>query len=531
MLELPRRLIFSTEEQQVIDAVKSDLLIRGNSGDDGEVLIDISDNLCECLEQIAFAKYFSETFRLKPTVYYPGFSNARVLLSRLIAPQIYRALSRGYRLAGALGMKPGLDVGRITAGIETGARADLNAFNQKAVTKDEVLQYKHDRVNIGIAIYDTYLRLTKKPTIDKLDPVFTHVAYEAFLLLRTIADYFDKHDVKVVVLGHCVYNSWKILSDFAVAQGCGVYVSYNSRSIPLHDVSRNRGLQTLDHSKYKEQFARMSAHQQANSRAQGLELLKSRLAGKLDAGISYMAMSAYSNRSESPDFVLDGHKRVIVVMLHSFFDSPHIYEGMVFPDFAEWLDQTLLFLSEDRYRKAYEVLIKPHPNRFLEEDAIIDQFIRKYPWVHLLPGEFSNARLVNLNLACIVTVHGTVAPEFAFLRIPVITCGDNPAVSFDFCFHAKDREQYFALLADADKLVVAAEKAEEVGDFMFMNYIQHRSPIGSAYPFERYRRHISNNNHERVRNFRYPEFKSQVDESMLMMSRRMDSEPSCAWKV
>jgi hypothetical protein len=497
---------FTKAELAVLSRLRGELLIPSAPRPRGDVLVDIADSLCECAEQLAFAKYFALTHRLQPALYFPGFSSKRLLAARVLGGRAYLGLSRGSRLAQSLGVSPGLDATHVTPEIQRLARDDYETFRRAATTKEAVVSYRLEGVAVGTSIYDTYLRERRVPTVDFEDPTYARVATEAFVILRTVAAYFAERNVKAAILGHCVYNNWKILSDYAVSRGCQVYVTYNSRTIPIHSVNRSRGLQTPDHSDYRAQFLELPHAEQLAGRAAGLAYMGQRVSGEVDPGISYMAKTAYGSHADLSPLSVDRSKKVVVLMLHSFFDSPHIYSEMAFPDFYEWVEATLAFLTAHPQREAFEVLLKPHPNRFPEEDRIIAKFLRKFPSVHLMPPETSNRALSTLNLACVLTVYGTVAPELAYLRIPVITCGDNPASSFDFCFHAKNREEYFSLLGRAGSLAVTEAQSQEVGDFVFMHYLRQRQPGLADYPFARYARHNRRHNHERVGSFRYADF-------------------------
>jgi hypothetical protein len=433
------------------------------------------------------------------------------MLHRLLGAGANFVFSRGYRLARRQGQHHGLDAGIVDANLLASAHADMRRFLASARSKEQVLAYELLGTHVGIAIYDSYLRETMEPTIQLASPRFHAIANEAFIILRAVERYFRSRDVKMVVLGHCVYNNWKILSDYALARGVHVFVTYNSRSIPLHDVNANRGLQTTDHSRYKSDFDAWPPEKRASARAAGAALLARRLRGELDPGISYMASSPYASTATGFSVALTPGKRPVVMMLHSFFDSPHIYRHMVFPDFLEWVEATLRFLSTPELRDRYDVLLKPHPNRFPSEDAVIADILARHPHAKLLPSETSNAAVAGIHPACVLTVYGSVVAELSYQRIPVVTCGDNPTSSFRFAFEARSKEEYFDLLRRADSLALDREQFEEIGAFMYMHYIVGQSEQAVSYPFERFAPHNIKEGHERVGNFSFDAFRRLVD--------------------
>lgn len=514
MLTSLRHTHLSSAERDVYRRVRSELDIPPVDPGAAEVLVDISDTFCECIEQLAFARYFSERFGLQAAAYVPGFTANRRRLYRLLGDRTNFVLSRGYRLARAHGMGHGLDAGSANATMLAAARRDAAQFLADVKNKEEMLAYRVLRVDIGVAIYDSYLRETMQATVRPESSKFREIVLEAFLILRVTVEYFRTHRVRVVVLGHCVYNNWKILSDYARTQGAQVFVTYNSRSIPLHDVNANRGLQTTDHTAYKTGFLALDAAQQQAGRLAGRELLARRVSGELDPGLSYMSTSAFAGGDKEAPVQIALGKKAIVLMLHSFFDSPHVYKEMIFPDFLAWVHETLTACGTEAMRAQYEVLVKPHPNRFAQEDPLIASIMAAHPHAKLLPAETSNLTVAGMRPACIVTVYGSVAAEFSYLRVPVITCGDNPASSFGFTFEARTQSEYVRLLEQAADLEVSPQQLDEVGEFMFMHYIHRQPPSATSYPFGRSTPHGRQKGHERVGDFRFEDFSRLVDHKL-----------------
>ena len=71
-----------------------------------------------------------------------------------------------------------------------------------------------------------------------------------------------------------------------------------------------------------------------------------------------------------------------LLMLHDFFDSPHIYNWMIFPDFWTWTYETLLYC----HRNKIILNIKPHPNQRLASKKIVNEFKENFKDSSLLIG-------------------------------------------------------------------------------------------------------------------------------------------------
>src|SRR6185503_5145771 len=132
----------------------------------------------------------------------------------------------------------------------------------------------------------------------------------------------------------------------------------------------------------------------------------------------------------------------VVVFLHDFYDSPHIYADLVFPDFWEWI----CFTIETLRAAGIRFLLKPHPNQISLSNTVIGELRQEYPELELIAPGVTNRQLVDAGMACAVTVYGTVAHEMAYLGVPSIACARHPHVAFDFCRTARDRAGYVELL-------------------------------------------------------------------------------------
>jgi hypothetical protein len=167
-----------------------------------------------------------------------------------------------------------------------------------------------------------------------------------------------------------------------------------------------------------------------------------------------MRQSAYAKAEGSLPPNLKG---AVVVFLHDFYDSPHVYPDLVFNDFWEWVCLTI-----DTVQKTGRTLfLKPHPNQIALSDEALSTLRAKYPELNWLSTSVSNVQLAKAGIACGVTVYGTVAHELAYLGIPTIGCARHPHHSFDFCRTAKTRAEYVAMLCNPDVMPMPAEEMQK----------------------------------------------------------------------
>lgn len=479
-------LLFTGEERSCLWSKKEDLALPKPVTEE-VILVDLPHVSNQLVENLAVSKTFSECSGDKVEYYVPNIYYANRNLVVKILGKWLSNYFKASRFARTVGACHGLSVSNVSLSDAKEAKKIKRETWPSILSKQSLVDFTCRDASIGKAVYDTYLRVTKKATVDLADPKLERLFFEALLLLVVAEKYFQSRKVNYVFLGHSVYVNWQIVSDLAIKYGAKVFVTFNSRFPPLHCVNENRGLQTLDHTIYKEKFRFLSPAKQNEYLRLGKELIENRLNGALDDGVVYMARSAYSGKTRIEGLDSESCRRPLIFMLHSFSDSPHIYKDMVFPDFWEWIVQSLEFIEKNKLYDQYEILIKPHPNRFQYEDKFVAQLKERFKFARILDDKVNNQALGNCNAAAIVSVYGSVAPEFTAMEVPVILCGDNPTAAYEFAFNAQTKDEYFELIRRADELRLSPDKLDQVYEFMYMHFIRSTGVSFSDYPFKRWR--------------------------------------------
>ena len=185
---------------------------------------------------------------------------------------------------------------------------------------------------------------------------------------------------------------------------------------------------------------------------------------------------------------------------------------MIFPDFYEWCEETFKYIREKKLYEKYNFFIKPHPNRLSGEDGIINAFKKEYPFLNVLSGFENNISIIKSKPKAIITVYGTIASEFTFAKIPVISCGDNPTSSFNITYEAKTKKEYFSLIENAEKLFVTEEMVNKTCAFAYMYFLKKSIISFEKYPFKRYKRGCDTKEcNIRIKNYEYNSFKKILD--------------------
>ncbi len=293
-----------------------------------------------------------------------------------------------------------------------------------------------DGIEVADLLVDSYLRFKPSPEFDAHDPFVRRLIWQALRDVRQANAYFSQVRPRWYLTSYSTYLEHGIPVRAALRHGVAVW-SFGSLSHFTKKLSEADVFHTPDYSRYRRNFEALDGQPQRLEAAR--EQLEHRLSGGIDAATSYMRQSAYA---QSDVALPDGLYGAVVIFLHDFYDSPHVYPDLVFDDFWRWICFTIEVLQSSGTR----FFLKPHPNQIALSDEALGLLRQKYPGLQWLPAGVSNVQLVRAGMACGVTVYGTVAHELAYLGVPSIGCALHPHHSFDFCRTAKTRDEYEGLL-------------------------------------------------------------------------------------
>jgi hypothetical protein len=302
-------------------------------------------------------------------------------------------------------------------------------------SKDALLSLCIEGVPAGDLINDTYLRFKPAPEVVLTDPYLLLTIWNARRHIRRAKHYFQRVRPAAYLTSYSTYVQHGVAVRVALQSGTRVY-SFSNYQEFAKELSLEDWVHTKNPDDYARDFVKLANPQ--DKLAEADRALTARIAGAIDTTSGYMRKSAYTSSSDSvPDV-----RGAVVIFLHDFFDSPHVYRDLVFADFWEWVCFTIDTLCGANAR----FVLKPHPNQINLNAGVLGQLRLRYPNISIISPNITNLQLVAAGMTCAVTVYGTVAHEMAFLGVPTIACGHHPHVSFDFCRTARNRQEYAELL-------------------------------------------------------------------------------------
>ena len=292
-------------------------------------------------------------------------------------------------------------------------------------------------IRIGDLVIDSYLRFKPSPAVQLRDRYVGVVIRQALRDIEKALRYFGTVKPDLYLTSYTTYIQHGVAARAAVA--CGVRVlSFGNFQDFSKTITNTDHYQTKASAEYAAEFSRMP--DQPAKIAAADKLLSARVAGQIDTATAYMKTSAWQGGARIPHEV----RGSLVIFLHDFYDSVHLYPDVLFHDFWDWT----CFTIEALERHGIPFFIKPHPNQVGASDNAFEELCGKYPDLQTLPPGINNRQLAESGIAGVVTVFGTISSEMAYLGIPTISCGDNPHASFPFCRVARSQTEYEAFLRD-----------------------------------------------------------------------------------
>jgi hypothetical protein len=341
----------------------------------------------------------------------------------------------------------------LNASVDNKTREEAESIFLNYRSKHDVLSSKYKEYEIGKLVYNYYLRATSEPTVDIKSNILFEIILNTVRSISELEKIFQKNKYNYYITSYITYAAHGVPGLVALNSGARVF-AFASVDQFYFEVFPAFFTQAKNYVRYKKLKNALSDENLFIARGK----MEDRLSGIVDTATCYMRKSSYSYSNDTFKYEID--KPIVVIYLHCFFDSPHIYRSMIFSDFYEWLGRTLDILSK---QKGISIYVKKHPGAMEGNDKIVEEIIKNFKNVKILPHDFNNIQIAKeMKPRAILTVYGTVAHEMAYLGIPVICAGDNPHIDFDFQKTPADIKEYEYLLNHIQEIEAYSEDELEL---------------------------------------------------------------------
>ncbi len=331
---------------------------------------------------------------------------------------------------------------------------------------ENLLVLNFENILVGDLIYDTYLRFYHQPTILNIDKNVIKVIEKALNLYYSFKFLITKINLKILVNTYTSYIHHGITLRTCLQKNIDVYTV----DPIFQKIQINYPFHNINHTRFNSNF---------NLNNEQLELakknLESRFLGEIDTATIYMRASAYNNNFCNPNLIeqFKIRTRNVVIFMHDFYDSPHMFRSLQFPDMYQFLKQTLAALID---LKSTSIFIKLHPNAVEGSNDIAINLINSYnsPHFYILDTNISNLNIINIKPDLICTARGTIGIEMAYHGIPTVALYDNIYTNFNFvhtCYNLKD----FFLILRGDLSTQIDFNKTNILSFYYQAYINEMS--------------------------------------------------------
>ena len=341
----------------------------------------------------------------------------------------------------------------------------LDLFYKNIESKNDILNYEIDGTNIGLDIYESYLITFNKPTIHKisiLNKELFKTVFKAISLYIFWRDFFmENKNIEGVLISHRNYIETNILNRIAIQNKKKVFTMTGDGLA----ITRWKNLDLNFFDYYQEIFDSLKEEEKLNAISWSKMQLQKRFSGAIGIDMNYSTKSAFHKHYvEKENIIQESNKIKIIVCTSCFYDNPHCYGKMQFPDFYE----SLKFLALISQKTDYEWYIKPHPDYLPGTIEIIKEILKFFNNAKLIPPDTSFHFLKD-KIDFAITTYGSIGHELPLLNIPVINLSQiNPHQNYNFNFTSKNLDELTSTLLNINKVKI--KDIEKLYEFYFIHY-------------------------------------------------------------
>ena len=344
------------------------------------VLVDLLvDHPVYYLGNLVLAKYFELTRGLKPWALVSSASDRKIIL-----------LARSFGIDQFTFVRD--EVVKEARAEAAGVLAQFEGHSGHELRR-RVLGLNINGLSVGDLLYDTFLRETRRVTMEQVDDdlrAYTILLFNYYALYgRLLSD----EDVDVVVMGHLVYLRFGVLARMAAAGGAEVAARYGGKGMRVQLRNNVTGVTDVM-TRIKPSMVDKILFTEGDKAASiGRQTLVRRMSG-IGNEFKYLNEEGYSpdrqklsSRGLTEVLGLKAGRSRGLLMLHAFPDANHFSPGLLFDDFYDWYRQTVAAIVE---MPNTDWLIKLHPNLSHYTDdtspvAYAAEMARRYEHLHLVP--------------------------------------------------------------------------------------------------------------------------------------------------
>ena len=222
------------------------------------------------------------------------------------------------------------------------------SFNK--INKNNLCDYEINGIRVGDLIYDTYLKIYKKATLDTKSVLFKNFFKDSLRLYFYWDDYFRNNRIKAMVIVHSTY-----LYGIPIRMACFKKIPvFKGTFNTIYHIRKKNYHTGQEFFTFKEKYKKLNP--------------------KIKKNLFLIAKNNLDNLNLNiPKKKYIKKRPKVLIAAHNFYDSPHVFGKMLFPDFYEWLK----FIVKEVSKNNIECFLKLHPQNNSKEIELINEILKK----------------------------------------------------------------------------------------------------------------------------------------------------------
>jgi hypothetical protein len=313
-------------------------------------------------------------------------------------------------------------------------------------TGEQLLTVHYKGIHIGDLIYDTLIRFKPNSyTVGNVTKEHLRLIFRAYMTFNSNQYLIDKYKPKYLVTSHNVYAEFGLFPRQIRHSNGGVVFLKDIYAYKCYDTQTNitEHFLKIDKKKFEAKL------QDIKYLSESEQYFSKRMSGnvdQIDVKNAFINKKTYTINDLALLFSgVDTNKKNVVVMSHAFSDAPHVGEGLLFNDYYDFLEKTLIELNKNQTINCF---VKAHPSSYMwNEKGGVEALIEKNNLtnVYIFPSDLNTNSICKL-ADYIVTAKGTAGLEFSCMGIPAITAGKGYYYGFGIAIEPSSITEYYELL-------------------------------------------------------------------------------------
>lgn len=328
----------------------------------------------------------------------------------------------------------------------------------------DILDLRIKNILVGDLIYDSFLKILNKETINVKDKKFYEFLFISIEYFLYWYYQFKEKSINFVISSQSVY-----LSSLPIRIG----IFFNSKCLVanperLYSLNKNLIFSDSEHLFFPKIRKNINKSVLKKGMLVAKKLLGLRFGGEVGQDLSYMSKSAFG-KLKNKKVLKNNSKFKILIAPHAFSDAPHQLGNHLFTDYLEWLN----FIFEIAKNSKFDWYIKCHPNYvdyFDNTINVVKKLVKKNKTINYIKPNTSHIQLIKEGINCVVTCHGTIGSEYPYFDIPVINASKvNPHINYKFNIHPKNIKDFESKLKNTNKIKLNIKKKDLLEYYFFKN--------------------------------------------------------------